>query len=63
MTEAEKKVLAARGLTGVRLSCQIACNADMAVKCTSRLAGSGRKDAGGRPAEDIAPPPVWVPKG
>jgi ferredoxin len=63
MTEAEKQVLAARGLTGVRLSCQIACNADMAVKCISRLAGSGRKDAGGRPAEEIVPTPVWVTKG
>jgi hypothetical protein len=35
----------------------------MAVKCISRLAGSGRKDAGSRPADEIAPPPVWVPKG
>ncbi len=63
MAEAEKQVLAARGLTGVRLSCQIACNADMAVKCISRLAGSGRKNAGNRPADAITPPPVWVPKG
>src|SRR5947199_2073611 len=29
MTEAEEKVLAARGLTGVRWSCQIACDQDM----------------------------------
>src|SRR3954471_13866437 len=42
MTEAEKSVLAAKGVTGVRLSCQIACDADMAVRCVSRLAGSGR---------------------
>ena len=63
MTEAEKQVLAARGLSGVRLSCQIACDHDMTVKCVSRLAGSGRKDAGGRPADDITPTPVWVPKG
>ena len=63
MTEAEKQVLAARGLTGVRLSCQIACDADMSVKCISRLAGSGRKNAGTRPADAITPPPVWVPKG
>src|SRR5437588_11527930 len=63
MTEAEKQVLAARGLTGVRLSCQIICDHDMAVRCISRLAGSGRKDAGARPAEDIQPQPVqWVPK-
>jgi ferredoxin len=63
MTEAEKQVLAARGLTGVRLSCQIACNADMKVKCISRLAGSGRKDAGSRPEDEITPTPVWVAKG
>src|SRR5689334_13983582 len=53
MTEAEKQVLEARGLTGVRLSCQIICDHDMAVRCISRLAGSGRKDAGARPSEMI----------
>ena len=63
MTEAEKQVLAAKGLAGVRLSCQIACDADMAVRCVSRLAGSGRADAGKRPADAITPPPVWVPRG
>lgn len=63
MTEAEKAVLARKGVTGVRLSCQLACDADMTVRCTSRVAGSGRKDAGKRPADDIAPTPVWVPKG
>lgn len=62
MTEAEKSVLAARGLTGVRLSCQIACDHDMAVRAISRLEGSGRKDAGPRPADTITPPPVWVDK-
>ena len=59
MTESEKNVLAAKGVTGVRLSCQIACDADMTVRCVSRLAGSGRADAGKRPTDDIAPPPVW----
>ena len=63
MSEAEKAVLAARGLTGVRLSCQIACDADMSVRIISRLAGSGRADSGKRPADDITPPPVWVAKG
>src|SRR5262247_2754498 len=58
MTEAEKKVLAARGLTGVRLSCQIVCDHDMTVRAISRLAGSGRKDAGPRPADEIQPQPV-----
>jgi hypothetical protein len=62
MTEAEKSVLAARGLTGVRLSCQIVCDHDMAVRAISRLAGSGRKDAGSRPDDQIQPPPVWGPK-
>jgi ferredoxin len=63
MTQAEKAVLAARGLTGVRLSCQILCDHDMTVKAISRLAGSGRKDAGPRPADDIQPQPVQlVPK-
>ncbi len=62
MTEAEKAVLAAKGVTGVRLSCQILCEQDMTVKCISRLAGSGRVDAGKRPEEAIAPPPVWGPK-
>src|SRR5437763_12254882 len=62
MTEAEKQVLAARGLTGVRLSCQIPCDHDMTVRAISRLAGSGRKDAGGPPANQITPPPQWVPK-
>jgi ferredoxin len=62
MTVAERDVLAARGLTGVRLSCQIACDHDMTVRIISRLAGSGRKDAGHEPTADITPPPVWVDK-
>jgi ferredoxin len=63
MTKAEKDVLAARGLTGVRLSCQILCDHDMSVRIISRLAGSGRKDAGGRPTDELQPQPVeWVAK-
>jgi ferredoxin len=63
MTMAEKTVLAARGLSGVRLSCQIVCDHDMAVRAISRLAGSGRTDAGQRPADDIQPQPVqWINK-
>src|SRR6201988_1163448 len=63
MTVAEKTVLAARGRPGVRLSCQIVCDHDMAVRAISRLAGSGRKDAGARPADEIQPQPVqWTPK-
>jgi ferredoxin len=63
MTVAEKSTLAARGLSGVRLSCQIACDGDMTIRANSRLAGSGRVDAGKRPTDDIAPQPVeWTTK-
>jgi ferredoxin len=60
MTVAEKHVLGAKGISGVRLSCQIACDQDMTVRVISRLADSGRKDAGGLPAETIQPPPEWT---
>jgi ferredoxin len=63
MTVAEKQVLAARGLTGMRLSCQMLCDHDMAVRAISRLAGSGRPNAGNRPLDDIQPQPVqWTDK-
>src|SRR3954463_3627927 len=57
MTAAERNVLTARGLTGVRLSCQILCDHDMTVRAISRLAGSGRKDAGSRPDDKIPASP------
>ena len=63
MTKAEKDVLAAKGLAGtpgLRLSCQITCDADMTVKAISRLAGSGRADAGRRPADTMEPAPEWA---
>jgi ferredoxin len=63
ITEAEKSLLVARGLLthpGLRLSCQIQCDADMTLKIISRLAGSGRADAGKRPADEIAPAPHWT---
>lgn len=59
MTAAEKERLAARGLTGVRLSCQILCDHDMTVRAISRLEGSGRPDAGPQPMEEITPTAVW----
>ena len=65
MTEAEKTVLAQRGLIDtphLRLSCQILCDQDMAVKAISRFAGSGRANVGNRPSEQITPPPVWTAK-
>ena len=62
MTVAERDLLAARGLSGIRLSCQIVCDHDMTVRAISRLEGSGRKDAGHPPAAEIQPPPDWVEK-
>jgi len=65
MTEAEKTVLAAKGLSstpGLRLSCQLTCEQDMTIRVIARLDGSGRADAGKRPADPIAPPPVWTTK-
>src|SRR5918999_425568 len=62
MTVAERSVLAARGVSGVRLSCQIVCDHDMAVRAISRLAGSGRPDPGPTPASEITPPPEWIDK-
>lgn len=56
MTVAERTALTNRGLTGVRLSCQITCDHDMHVKVISRLAGSGRADAGPTPQPAIEPP-------
>jgi ferredoxin len=63
MTEAERDVLAARGVTGVRLSCQILCDHDMTVRAISRLEGSGRPDPGRTPEPHITPPPVWIEPG
>jgi ferredoxin len=62
MTAAERQVLAAKGATGVRLSCQILCDHHMTVRAISRLTGSGRPDPGPTPTEAIAPPPEWGPK-
>jgi len=65
MTQAEKDVLTSRGLItqgGLRLSCQILCDHDMTLRAISRLAGSGRADAGSAPAEQITPPAVWTTK-
>ena len=59
MTAAEKACLEARGLSGVRLSCQMVCEQDMTVRAISRFEGSGRPDAGGAPSEEITPPPEW----
>jgi ferredoxin len=63
VTQAERTVLAARGLGaehGLRLSCQMTCDQDMHIVAVSRFAGSGKKDPGPRPADQIEPPPVWT---
>src|SRR5689334_24301543 len=49
MTLAEKTKMEEKGLTGVRLSCQIVCDHDMTVRAISRLTGSGRPDPGKTP--------------
>ncbi len=60
MTVAEQQVLAAKGVTNARLSCQIVCDHDMTVRAISRLEGSGRPDPGGAPKPEITPPPQWI---
>ena len=60
MTAAEQMVLTAKGLSGVRLSCQMLCDHDMTVRAISRLEGSGRPDPGRTPELFITPPPVWL---
>ena len=60
MTQAEKMKMEEKGLTGIRLSCQIVCDHDMVVRAISRLEGSGRPDPGKTPEPTIQPPPEWV---
>jgi ferredoxin len=62
MTQAEKDKLAERGLSGVRLSCQLYVDTDMSVRAISRLEGSGRPDPGPTPDPKIQPTPAWVEK-
>jgi ferredoxin len=66
MTQAERDVLAARGLlgtAGLRLSCQILCDHDMSVRAKSRVSTTpNRMEPGKRPADAITPPAVWVTK-
>ena len=60
MTVAERDVLARKGVSGVRLSCQSVCDHDMVVRAVSRLTGSGRPDSGPTPEPVITPPPEWI---
>jgi ferredoxin len=59
-TMAERTKLAEKGLSGIRLSCQITCDQDMTVRAISRFAGSGRPDPGKTPEPTIQPPPEWA---
>jgi ferredoxin len=59
-TKAERLKLDEKGLTGIRLSCQITCDQDMTVRAISRLTGSGRPDPGRTPEPTIQPPPEWI---
>lgn len=58
-TKAELAAIERRGLSGVRLSCQILCDRDMTVRAISRLSGSGRPDPGPAPKPFIEPPPEF----
>jgi ferredoxin len=60
MTVAEKTALAARGVVGARLACQIVCDQDMTVRAISRFEGSGRADPGRAPDPSIQPLPEWA---
>ena len=63
ITGQEQQTLKAReldGEPGTRLSCQMTMIGDLTVRAESRLEGSGRKDAGNRPADVIEPPPVYL---
>ena len=62
MTTAEKNVLIAKGVTGVRLSCQMLCDRDMIVRCPSRWHGSGRPGPGNVPTAEMSPPAEWTTK-
>ena len=63
MTEAEVEVLEAKGVTGVRLACQVPVEADMTVRPGMVLQDQDWDDAGPEPAAEIVPEPVWTTKG
>jgi ferredoxin len=60
MTNAEMVILDMRDLLEKeRLSCQIYCEEDMKVRVSMTVSGTGAKDAGAKPEEEITPEPVW----
>lgn len=63
MTQAEFSKLTERGLIHqVRLSCQIVCEHDMSIEPINTLANTGLDDRGSRPADQVTPDPIWIPK-
>jgi ferredoxin len=62
ITEAEKETLENKGLSGVRLSCQLCVEEDMNIKAISRLKDTDRPGPGAEPEEHIEPEPVWLEK-
>ncbi|WP_110516054.1 2Fe-2S iron-sulfur cluster-binding protein [Herpetosiphon llansteffanensis] len=60
ITKAESFKLAEAKLTGVRLACQITCEADMQLHPLMTLSDSGLPDPGPRPADSITPEPEWL---
>ena len=64
MTVAERDKLTEKELLGqVRLSCQILCDHDMAVRPLMTLSSSGLPDPGPEPHVEITPDPEWVEAG
>lgn len=60
MTEAEKEKWQEKGRSGLRLSCQIPVEDDMAVRVINTLESSGLDDPGDTPEDHITPEPVWI---
>src|SRR5260370_17643670 len=58
MTVAEKTVLAARGLTGVRLSCQMLRDHDMAAPGITRFDRNARPELCNLPPDTLQPQPI-----
>lgn len=60
MTRAERDKLAEKGLSGMRLSCQMECHADMTLKVLQTEQSSGL-EAGKAVSEQLEPAPEWLP--
>src|ERR671916_584591 len=61
MTQAELRMLEMRDLVGkARLSCQILCEHDMKVRPILTVSETGANSPGGKPEEEITPPPAYI---